>query len=75
MKALTTDTSLKKSTPHKFLFSNSGKTAFVSIQNDVSVRYRRVAVEQYAGFDSKSLKTLKSLPLKAKSNVSTDSQQ
>lgn len=73
MKALTTDTSLLKSTMHKIYFSQSRKTAFVALEEDPDVKYIRVDILKYAGFDLASLKTMKSMAIKDRTQVNVDS--
>ena len=56
MKALSSDTSLKKSTPHKLLLSESRTSAFVMVQEGETVKYLRVQTPKYLGFEPSTLK-------------------
>jgi hypothetical protein len=72
IKALTSDNSLRKSTPHKLFLGESRKTAFVMIQEGETVKYLRVETEKYLGFEENTLKSAKVFPLKACAQINTD---
>ena len=72
MKALTSDNSLRNSTPHKLFLSESRKTAFVMIQEGETVKYLRVETPKYLGFEENTLKATKVFPLKSCAQINTD---
>lgn len=71
MKALTTDTSLRKSTPHKLILGDSKQTGFVMIQEGETIKYLRISTAGFPGFEDSTLKSQKVFALKACQQVNT----
>ena len=69
IKALTSDCSLRKSVPHKLYLGESRESAFVVVQQDKTIKYLRVPVSKFLGFDENALKALRQLPLKSRDQV------
>jgi len=72
LRALTTDISLMKSTPHKFYFGDSKKSALIMIQEDTNFKYYRLTTPKYIGFEESTLKTMKMCTLKAFAQINVE---
>ena len=71
-KALTSNSSLKKSTPHKLCMGPSRESALVMIQEDKTVKFLRVQTSKYLAFDPAVLKALTACPLKVGDQINVD---